>query len=40
MLVIKNDGHIRVYIKKIWGGCHHILLVYDALKLGTVYVVK
>ena len=31
-----------VYIsqKKSWGGCHHSLLVYDASKLSTVYVVK
>ena len=26
--------------KKSWGGCHHLLLVYDASKLSTVYVVK
>ena len=26
--------------KEIWGGCHHLLLVYDASKLRTVYVVK
>ena len=26
--------------KKRWGGCHHLLLVYDASKLSTVYVVK
>ena len=26
--------------KKIWGGCHHLLLVYDASKLSTLYVVK
>ena len=26
--------------KKGWGGCHHLLLVYDASKLSTVYVVK
>jgi hypothetical protein len=25
---------------KIWGGCHHLLLVYDTSKLSTVYVVK
>ena len=31
MLLIKNDGHI---------GYHHLLLVYDASKLSTVYVVK
>ena len=24
----------------IWGGCHHLLLVYDASKHSTVYVVK
>ena len=33
MILIKNDGHI-------WGGCHHLSLVYDASKLSTVYVVK
>ena len=33
MLLIKNYGHI-------WGGCHHLLLVYDASKLSTVYAVK
>ena len=26
--------------KKNWDGCHHLLLVYDASKLSTVYVVK
>ena len=26
--------------KKSWGGFHHLLLVYDALKLSTVNVVK
>ena len=26
--------------KKNWGGCHHLLLVYDASNLSTVYVVK
>ena len=26
--------------KTNWGGCHHLLLVYDALKLSNVYVVK
>ena len=37
MLLVKN----RVYIRqKNWGGCHHLLLVYDASKLSTVYVVK
>ena len=32
----------KVYIrkKKIWGGCHNLLLAYDASKLSTVYVVK
>ena len=25
---------------KSWGGCHHSLIVYDASKLSTVYVVK
>ena len=30
-----------IYIRqKNWGGCHHLLLVYDASKLSTVYVVK
>ena len=43
MLLVKNDGHIGfipIRQKKIWGGCHHLLLVYDASKLSTVYVVK
>ena len=47
VLLIKNDGHITsikkslVYIRqKNWGGCHHLLLVYDASKLSTMYVVK
>ena len=42
MLIIKNDGHIGViYVRqKKWGGCHQFLLVYDASKLSTVYVVK
>ena len=41
MLLIKNDGHIGfIENKKSWGGCHHLLLVYDASKLSTVYVVK
>ena len=41
MLLMKNDGHIGfIYDKKSWGGCHHLLLVYDASKLSTVYVVK
>ena len=26
--------------KKNWGGYHDLLLVYDALKLSTVYVVN
>ena len=27
----------RVYIRqKYWGGCHHLLLVYDASKLSIV----
>ena len=26
--------------KKNWGGCHHLLLVYNATKLSTAYVVK
>ena len=26
--------------KKSWGGCHHLLLVYDASKHSTVCVVK
>ena len=34
MLLIKNVGHIN------WCGCHHLLLIYDASKLSTVYVVK
>ena len=33
----KNDGHID---KEIWDDCHHLLLVYDASKLSTVYIVK
>ena len=41
MLLIKKDGHIGFILnKKNWGGCYHLLLVYDALKLSTVYVVK
>ena len=41
MLLIKNDGHIWfIQAKKSWGGCHHSLLVYDASKLSTVYLVK
>ena len=35
MLLIKNDGH-TYKTKKIGGGCHHLLLVYDASKLSTV----
>ena len=34
---MKNDRHID---KKSWGGCHPFLLVHDASKLSTVYVVK
>ena len=26
--------------KKSWGGCHYLLLVYDASKLSIVYLVK
>jgi len=41
MLLIKNDEHIGfISDKNSWGGCHHFLLVYDASKLSTVYVVK
>ena len=41
MLLIKNDGHLEfIKDKKSWSGCHHILLVYDASKLTTVYLVK
>ena len=41
MLLIKSDGHIGcIEDKKNWGGCHHLLLVYDASKLSSVYVVK
>ena len=42
LLKLKNDGHIGfIHIsQKNWGGCHHLLLVYDASKLSTVYVVK
>ena len=41
MLLIKDDGHTGfIQDKKSWGGCHHLLLVYDASKLSTVYVVK
>ena len=38
---MKNDGHVG-YIrqKKSWGGCHHLLSVYDASNLSAVYVVK
>ena len=28
------------WYKKNWGGWHHLLLIYDASKLSTVYVVK
>ena len=38
---LKNDGYIELYLRqKNWGYCHHLLLVYDASKLSTVYVVK
>ena len=37
MLLIKNDGHIK---QKNGGGYHHLLLIYDASKLSTMYVVK
>ena len=41
MVLIKNDGHIGfISEKKSWGGSHYLLLVYDASKLSTVYVVK
>jgi hypothetical protein len=41
MFLIKNYGYICfISAKKNWGGCHHLLLVYDASKLSTVYVVK
>ena len=30
----------KIIIKNFGGGCHHLLLVYDASKLSTVYVVK
>ena len=37
MVLIKNDGRIGLYKpKKIWGGCHHLILVYDASKLSIV----
>ena len=41
MVLIKKRWAYRVYIrqKKIWSGCHHLLLVYDASKLSTVYLV-
>ena len=41
-LLIKNDGDIGFICirQKNLGGCHHLLLVYDASKLSTVYVVK
>ena len=38
MILMKNDTD---YIgQKSWVGSHHLLLVYDASKLSTVYVVK
>ena len=38
---MKNDRHKGLYkTKKNWGGCYHLLLVYDASKLSTMYVVK
>ena len=47
MKILKNDfvkemmGLLGLYkTEKIWGGCHHFLLVDDASKLSTVYVVK
>ena len=41
MLLIKNDEHLGFILdKKNWSGCHHLLLVYDASKLSTVYLVK
>ena len=41
VLLIKNDGHIGyIYTTKNRGSCHHLLSVYDASKLSTVYVVK
>ena len=38
---MKTEVSIQSYKpKKSWGGCLHLLLVYDASKLSTVYVVK
>ena len=38
MILMKNDTD---YIgQKSWVGSHHLLLVYDASKLSTVYVIK
>ena len=37
-IFFKSEFYIRQ--KKGWGGCHHLLLVYDASKLSTMYVVK
>jgi hypothetical protein len=31
---------LEIINKIILGGCHHLLLVFDALKFSTVYVVK
>ena len=36
MEIINN----MIYTKNILDGWHHLLLVYDASKLSTVYVVK
>ena len=41
MLLLKNDGHIGfISAKKIGVTVINLLLVYDAPKLSTVYVVK
>ena len=40
MLLLKNDGHNGFTYDKNWGGCHQLLLVYDASKLSTVYVLN
>ena len=41
MLLLKNDGHIGfISAKKIGVTVINLLLVYDASKLSTVYVVK
>ena len=41
MPLIKMMSILGLYkTKEIWGGYHNLLLVYDASKLGTVYVVK